>query len=143
MAGNLCPQECPALESLLHPHPVFVVENKNRKRDHGHLFPVLRKSGEKHQMNGTGVGWGDQGGICLLGQDPRAPCPAGNSGEPSKEGNTAFSLSLLPTPGLGGDTGPEGNPGGGFQWGWCSSWRGGGEGPGDGVCRLAEACLHL
>lgn len=143
MAGNLCPQECPALESLLHPHPVFVVENKNRKCDHGHLFPVLRKSGEKHQMNGTGVGWGDQGGICLLGQDPQAPCPAGNSGEPSKEGNTAFSLSLLPTPGLGGDTGPEGIPGGGFQWGWCSSWRGGGEGPGDGVCRPAEACLHL
>ena len=88
-----------------------MVENKDRKCDHGHLFPVLRKSGKKHQMNGTSVGWGDQGGICLLGQDPRAPCPAGNSGEPSKEGNTAFSLSLLPTPGLGGDTGPQGIPG--------------------------------
>ena len=80
----------------------------------------------------------------LLGQDPPpppAPCPTGNSGEPSKEGNTAFSLSLLPTPGLGGDTGPEGIPGGGFWWGGCCSWRGGGEGPGD-AGRQRPVCIY-
>ena len=68
---------------------------------------------------------------------PAAPRPAGSSGEPRKEGNTAFCLSLLPAPGLGGDTGPEGIPGGaegvplptGFI---CSLLKGAGGGTGAG-----------
>lgn len=47
-----------------------MVENKDRKCDHGHLLPVVRKSGEKHQVNGTGVGWGDQGGSACWDRTP-------------------------------------------------------------------------
>lgn len=57
-AGSLCPQECPALGSLLRPHPVLMVANKDGKCDHGHLLPVLRerKSQRKQHVRGAGAG---------------------------------------------------------------------------------------
>lgn len=86
-------------------------------------------------------GGGDPGDLPAGTGTPELPCPAG-TGEPSKEGNTVFSLNLLPIPGMGGYIGPEGIPGVVFS-GVGAAAGGGGKAQGMGFAgRQRPVCIY-